>query len=146
MSSINISGYNTQFQNFVNFANERVKAGKDDAIALVEEGSTSLGVRSIKAASSDRAGHFAASFFRTNASKSANDVARDIFKRAISDCSCPLLKDILLSEYIPLTEVFDDNENSISQTQAKVFPAVQVGSIGPGRTAWGCGSRQAIGD
>ncbi len=85
MSSINISGYNTQFQNFVNFANERVKAGKDDAIALVEEGSTSLGVRSIKAASSDRAGHFAASFFRTNASKSANDVARDIFKRAISD-------------------------------------------------------------
>ena len=39
----------------------------------------------------------------------------------------------------------DDNENPIRQEQEKVFPAIQVRIIGPGRTAWGCGSSQAIG-
>jgi len=55
------------------------------------------------------------------------------------------LKDILLSEYILLTEVFDDNENRIRQEQAKVFPAVQGRVTGFGGKGWGCGSSQAIG-
>ena len=59
-------------------------------------------------------------------------------------CSCPLLKDILLSGYILLTEMFDDNENSTSK-QAKVFPAVQGRIIGPSRTTWSCSSSQVIG-
>ena len=51
-----------------------------------------------------------------------------------------MLEDISLSEYIPLTEVFDDNENQIGQDQAKVFTTVQGIVTGLGGKGWGCGS------
>ncbi|MBR5346521.1 MAG: hypothetical protein IK129_02640 [Deltaproteobacteria bacterium] len=54
------------------------------------------------------------------------------------------MKDILLSDHSPLTEVVDDNETTIRQEQKKVFPAIQIKIIGLGRTAWGCGAIKSL--
>lgn len=53
-----------------------------------------------------------------------------------------MLKGILLSEYIPLTEVFDETGNKIKQDQTAAFPAVQDRITGPCGKGWRTDSRQ----
>lgn len=56
-----------------------------------------------------------------------------------------MFEDISLSEYIPLTEVFDDNENKIRQDQAKVFTAVQGRVTVLGGKGWVAAAARQLG-
>ena len=71
---------NAQFQKFVDFATAAHAAGNDKSIARAGE-STALEGRTITAATTDRV----AAFIRSRANKSANNVARDLFRQAVID-------------------------------------------------------------
>ena len=79
--ALDISKYNGDFRAFVNFAKTQMDAGNEKAVARTGAGGAALGGRAIVAATTDRA--FA--FTRSQADKSANDIARDLFRQAVVD-------------------------------------------------------------
>lgn len=79
---IDIGKYNETFKAFADFAKTQLDDGNEKAVARAGTGGAkSLAGRTIVAATTDRA--FA--FTRTQADKSANDIARDNFRQAIAD-------------------------------------------------------------
>lgn len=79
--SLDITGYNATFKAFADFAKTQMDAGNEKAVARTGAGGAALGGRAIVAATTDRA--FA--FTRSQADKSANDIARDLFRQAVVD-------------------------------------------------------------
>ena len=77
-----INGYNQKFQDFVNFASEKVEAGKAQSIAHFDNTETKLGGHVIKAAEKDGVGGLSA-FFRKDAKKRLNNTTRENFKQSI---------------------------------------------------------------
>lgn len=73
---IDIGRYNETFKAFADFAKAQMDDGKGKAVARA-----ALGGRTVSAAAADRA--FA--FTRSQADKSANDIARDIFRQTVAD-------------------------------------------------------------
>lgn len=73
---IDIGRYNETFKAFADFAKVQMDDGKGKAVARA-----ALGGRTVSAAAADRA--FA--FTRSQADKSANDIARDIFRQTVAD-------------------------------------------------------------
>ncbi len=71
-----------QYQDFVNFATERIRVGKGKSIAEIDNGNSLLGARTISAAKSDGVGGFSA-LFRTRNRQSINDLTRELFKNAV---------------------------------------------------------------
>ena len=78
---IDIGKYNETFKAFADFAKVQLDAGNEKAVARTGAGGAALGGRAIIAATTDRA--FA--FTRSQADKSANDIARDLFRQAVVD-------------------------------------------------------------
>lgn len=81
---LDVNSYNAQFQHFVDFATNALqvdpqKAGEHIARA---DGTTDLGHRSITANNNDVAGKWGP---RSQEAKDANNLARDLFKKAVSD-------------------------------------------------------------
>ena len=73
-----------QFDSFVNFAQQSITAGKSKAVARSGDmvtGMDGLASRTIKPATTDRA--FA--LFRSRADKTANNLARDIFRESVAE-------------------------------------------------------------
>ena len=81
MSSLDINGYNATFRAFTDFAEQQIDAGKNKAIARVV-GDGPLANRTITAAKHDWVG---IGVGRLRSLKDANDVARELFRNAISD-------------------------------------------------------------
>ena len=79
-----IHGYNQKFQDFVNFASEKVEAGKAQSIAHYDDTESNLGGRVITAAKKDGVGGLSA-FFRKSAKKKLNNTTRENFKQSIID-------------------------------------------------------------
>lgn len=79
--ALDINGYNATFRAFTEFATQAVNAGKSNAIARVGEGDGSLAGRVITAAKGDFIGNVG----RFSANVDANNVARNLFRKAISD-------------------------------------------------------------
>ena len=77
---IDIGKYNETFKAFADFAKVQLDSGNEKAVARAGT-SGSLAGRTIIAATTDRA--FA--FTRSQADKSANDIARDLFRQAVVD-------------------------------------------------------------
>ncbi len=69
---IDIGKYNETFKAFADFAKVQLDSGNEKAVARTGAGGAALGGRAIVAATTDRA--FA--FTRSQADKSANDIAR----------------------------------------------------------------------
>ena len=82
-----ISAVNYQFERFMEFAEERVKAGKDTAIARTGEvrveGPPGLEERAIYA--TDKTDFVGMSLVRTDGAKRANDEVRELFRKSIAD-------------------------------------------------------------
>ena len=82
-----IGAVNAQFSRFVEFAEERVKAGKDTAIARTGEvrvgGGTPLEERAISA--SDKIDFVGMTLLRTQDSKRANDEVRQLFRKSVAE-------------------------------------------------------------
>ena len=82
-----ISAVNYQFERFMEFAEERVKAGKDTAIARTGEvrveGPPGLAERAIYA--TDKTDFVGMSLVRTDGAKRANDEVRELFRKSIAD-------------------------------------------------------------
>ena len=82
-----INAVNAQFSRFVEFAEERVKAGKDTAIARTGEvrvgGGTPLEERAISA--TDKIDFVGMTLLRTQDSKRANDEVRQLFRKSVAD-------------------------------------------------------------
>ena len=80
--ALDIDAYNATFKAFADFAKTQMGAGNEKAVARTGTGSAAgLAGRTITAATTDRA--FA--FTRSQADKSANDIARDLFRQAVVD-------------------------------------------------------------
>ena len=82
-----INGYNSSFQNFVDFAQRRVDVADESSIARVTSTTVTLDgdqTHTIKAASTDKLGFFAA-IFRSSADRADNDAARAAFRQAVAD-------------------------------------------------------------
>ena len=79
-----VNGYNQQFQNFVDFASQKVEAGKGKSIARMDGATGNLGGHAITAAKHDGVGGLSA-FFRSKAKETVNNATRDNFKQAIID-------------------------------------------------------------
>ena len=75
--------YNTQFREFVNFANPP-NGVKDEAIARANTAASGLQARTITVSQHDGIGGFAA-LFRKQENKTANDRTRELFRTAIAD-------------------------------------------------------------
>ena len=75
---IDIGKYNETFKAFADFAKTQMDAGNEKAVARTGAGGAALGGRAIVAATMDRA--FA--FTRSQADKSANDIARSARRSA----------------------------------------------------------------
>lgn len=82
--TIYVNGYNKQFQNFVDFASQKVEAGKGQSIARLDGATGNLGGHAITAAKKDGVGGLSA-FFRSSAKKTLNNTTRESFKNAIID-------------------------------------------------------------
>ena len=81
--TIYINGYNRQFQNFVDFATEKMQAGKRTSIARLDDTVANLGEHKITAAKGGVGGFSA--LFRTKAKEAVNNATRENFKKAIID-------------------------------------------------------------
>ena len=85
--STDINGYNSSFQNFVDFAQRRVDVADESSIARVTSTTVTLDgdqTHTIKASSTDKLGFFAA-IFRSSADRADNDAARAAFRQAVAD-------------------------------------------------------------
>ncbi len=82
-----INAVNAQFSRFVEFAAERVKAGKESAIARTGEvcagEGTALAERVISA--TDKTDFVGMTFLRSKDAKAANDEVRELFRKSIAD-------------------------------------------------------------
>ena len=82
-----ISAVSYQFNKFVEFAEERVKAGKDSAIARTGEvrigKGTPLEERAIY--STDKTDFVSMTILRTKDAKAANDEVREPFRKSIAE-------------------------------------------------------------
>jgi len=84
---LQINGYSTQFQTFVDFAQQEVQSKHGKTILRASGGTTALGDRSIMAADKadkDGVGGFS-SWFRSDANKKANNAVRDLFRQTVID-------------------------------------------------------------
>ena len=81
--TIYVNGYNRQFQNFVDFATQKVQAGKKTSIARLDDTVANLGEHKITAAKGGVGGFSA--LFRTKAKEAVNNATRENFKKAIID-------------------------------------------------------------
>ena len=81
--SLDLNGY-TQFKNFVDFANNEIKTlGKSGKTSIAQvSGDNRLGGHVIKANTNDTVGKLGS---RTQDIKDANNLARDLFKKAVAD-------------------------------------------------------------
>ncbi|MBP5640898.1 MAG: hypothetical protein J6X55_15560 [Victivallales bacterium] len=80
--SLNVNEYNQIFQDFVDFASERIQSGKEKSIAQLNDGDTPIGAREISDATSDGVGGFSA-LFRTRNRQNVNNLTRELFKNAV---------------------------------------------------------------
>ncbi|MBQ3098457.1 MAG: hypothetical protein IJC66_09910, partial [Kiritimatiellae bacterium] len=82
-----INAVNEQFSKFVSFAENRMAAGKDKAIAskgdIAAAGGTTLEERNIK--TSNRFDWVSLSIFRWKGARNDNNAVRDIFKKCVAD-------------------------------------------------------------
>ena len=82
-----INAVSYQFNKFVEFAEERVKAGKESAIARTGEvrigAGTPLEERAIYA--SDKVDFVGMTILRTKDAKAANDEVRELFRKSIAE-------------------------------------------------------------
>ena len=82
-----IDAVNTQFSRFVSFAQERVDAGKEKAIAtkgdVMAHGGTTLEERKITV--TDKIDWVSLSIFRGGGAKRANNEVREMFRKAVAD-------------------------------------------------------------
>ena len=82
-----IDAVNTQFSRFVSFAQERVGAGKEKAIAtkgdVMAHGGTTLEERKITV--TDKIDWVSLSIFRGGGAKRANNEVREMFRKAVAD-------------------------------------------------------------
>ena len=74
--SLNVNEYNQIFQDFVDFASERIQSGKEKSIAQLNDGDTPIGAREISDATSDGVGGFSA-LFRTRNRQNVNNLTRE---------------------------------------------------------------------
>ena len=82
--ALDINGYNETFKAFADFAQAKISAGANKAIARVTVGEGPLAGRTIAAATTDSVrGMF--KWFRSSDDKAANDATRKIFRDAIVD-------------------------------------------------------------
>lgn len=82
--AIEMNGYNDAFKSFVDFAQAQMATGNTKAVArdaTAGDGAKGIGGRAIAAATTDRA----YAFRRSDADKTANDVARKLFRDAIAE-------------------------------------------------------------
>ncbi|MBQ7608919.1 MAG: hypothetical protein IJU76_13285, partial [Desulfovibrionaceae bacterium] len=82
--TLDLNGYNAQFKNFVDFANNEIQtSGKSGQTSIAQVGGDNgLGGHVIKANTNDTVGKLGV---RAQDIKDANNVARDLFKKAIAD-------------------------------------------------------------
>ena len=82
-----INAVNEQFSRFVSFAQERVQAGKEKAIAtkgdVMAHGGTTLEERKITV--TDKIDWVSLSIFRGGGAKRANNEVREMFRKAVAD-------------------------------------------------------------
>ena len=81
--ALDINGYNATFKAFTDFATQSVNAGDTKAIARAGEGGPLAG-RTITAAQGDSLRHMF-KWTRSEDNQAANNIARDLFKKAIID-------------------------------------------------------------
>ncbi|MBQ7457297.1 MAG: hypothetical protein IJS54_06815 [Desulfovibrio sp.] len=81
---LDVNGYTSQFKQFVDFANNEIQTnGKKGQTSIAQlDGTTTLGDSTIKVNTNDTVGKLGA---RTQDIKDANNVARNLFKKAIAD-------------------------------------------------------------
>ena len=82
--TIYVNGYNQQFQKFVDFASQKVEAGKGQAIARLDDAAGNLGGHVITEARNDGVGGLSA-FFRKTAQKTLNNTMREQFRNTVID-------------------------------------------------------------
>ena len=80
--TIYVNGYNQQFQKFVDFASQKVEAGKGQAIARLDDAAGNLGGHVITEARNDGVGGLSA-FFRKTAQKTLNNTMREQFRNTV---------------------------------------------------------------
>lgn len=79
---LNVSdAYNTQFSQFVKFAENQTNATESKTIARLDQPGGTLAARTISAATDDKV----YALRRSNDAKTANDVTRGLFKKAVAD-------------------------------------------------------------
>ena len=84
--TIYVNGYNKQFQNFVDFASQKVEAGKGQSIARLDGATGNLGGHAITAAKKDGVGGLSA-FFRSSAKKHSTTRRVKVSRMRSSTCS-----------------------------------------------------------
>ncbi len=81
--TLDVNGYSSQFNNFVNFATQQIQTGgaKGRTSIAQLDAETTLGDRTIKANSRDTVGKW----FRSRTLKDTNNMTREIFRNAVAD-------------------------------------------------------------